>query len=330
MAQGHAPTLQFIKKPFVVSVPHPIVTQSSSNHHEKRSTSCKIPSMRYAIISDIHGNLPALKAVLDDIKQAGVDELICLGDIANIGPHPSECLDLIRDLGCVTVQGNHELYMLGDVLPAEWTTCPTWSPVRWSIAQLRQEHLEFMGNLPFKYELPNDGLAPAIFTHASLHDQFWGFYGEQSEEDVEIGMNGHNNITLFCAHTHRQLYRLWSNSVIVNVGSVGMPLDGTPEAKYVIATRQKSSWNVEFRRLTYNVDLVMQAFDQVGLQEAGGVITAVFRHQILTGQSNASDYLHALRVYAAEQNSTVSDVYAHAPIPDYVRPFLNGHAPKTL
>lgn len=281
--------------------------------------------MRYAIISDIHGNLPAFEAVLEDIKHAGVDEIICLGDIANIGPHPAECIDLIRDLGCVTIQGNHELYMLGDILPDEWTTCPTWSPVRWSITQLNQDHLDFIANLPFKHELLNDGLAPTIFTHASLHDQFWGFYSEMSEEDATIGMNGHDNITLFCAHTHRQLYRQYSNSFIINVGSVGMPLDGSPEAKYVIATRNKTSWNVEFRRLAYNVDLVMQEFDRVGLQEAGGIITAVFRHQMLTGQRNASDYLHTLRTYAQAQNKTVGEVYADAPIPDYVRPFLNGH-----
>lgn len=280
--------------------------------------------MRYAIISDIHGNLPALEAVLEDINHQGVDEIICLGDIANIGPHPTECIDVIRNLGCVTIQGNHELYMLGDILPEEWTTCPTWSPVRWSIAQLKQDHLDFIANLPFKHELPDDGLAATLFTHASLHDQFWGFYPEMSEEDAAIGMNGHDNITLFCAHTHRQLYRTYANSVIINVGSVGMPLDGTPEAKYVIATRNKMSWNVEFRRLTYNVDLVMQDFDRVGLQEAGGVITAVFRHQMLTGERNASDYLNELRAFAEEQNKTVGEVYNDMPIPERVRPFLNG------
>ena len=280
--------------------------------------------MRYAIISDIHGNLPALEAVLEDIKLAGVDEIICLGDLANIGPHPAECIEVIRDLGCVTIQGNHELYMLGEILPDEWTTCPTWSPVRWSIAQLKQEHFDYIGTLPFKHELQDDGLAPTIFTHASLYDQFTGFYPEMSEEDARICMNGHDNITLFCAHTHRQLYRSYANSFIINVGSVGMPLDKSPEAKYVIATRKKRNWNVEFRHCAYNVDLVMQEFDRVGLQEAGGVITAVFRHQVLTGERNASDYIHALRNLAEEQNRSIGEVYAEMPIPERVRPFLNG------
>ena len=280
--------------------------------------------MRYAIISDIHGNMPALEAVLQDINRAGVDEIICLGDIANIGPHPAECLDIVRDLNCVTIQGNHELYLLGDILPEEWTTCPTWSPVRWSRSQLREDHLQMIANLPFRHDLPQNGLAGATLVHASLHDQFLGFQAEDSEEDTAVRMNNHDNITLFCAHTHRQLYRQWSNSLIINVGSVGMPLDGTPEAKYVIATRHKTSWNVEFRRLTYDVDSVMTAFDQSGLQEAGGVITAVFRYQILTGARVASSYLLALRTFAETQNQSVSEAYPHMPIPDYVRPFLNG------
>ena len=284
--------------------------------------------MRYGIISDIHGNLPALEAVLKDIRHTGVDEIICLGDIANIGPHPAECIDIIRDLGCVTVQGNHELYLLGQTLPDDWATCPTWSPVRWTIDQLNQDHLDFIANLPFKYELMDDGLAPTIFTHASLVDQFTGYYPEMTQEDVAFCMQGKDNITLFCAHTHRQLYRAWSDSFIINVGSVGMPLDRSPEAKYVIATRDKTGWNVEFRRLAYDVAAVMQAFDQRGLQAAGGVITAVFRHQVLTGERNASDYLKALRDYAEEQNKTVGEIYADAPIPDYVRPYLNGNLAK--
>ena len=280
--------------------------------------------MRYALISDIHGNLPALEAVLQDIKRVGVDEIICLGDIANIGPHPAECLDVIRDLGCVTIQGNHELYLLGDILPDEWTTCPTWSPVRWSRAQLGTEHLQMIADLPFQHNLPQNGLAPATFVHASLYDQFLGFQADDSEEDTAVRMNNHDNITLFCAHTHRQLYRQWSNSIIINVGSVGMPLDGTPEAKYVIATRNKTSWNVEFRRLTYDVDRVMVDFDRTGLQESGGVITAVFRYQILTGKRVAHNYMIALRTFAEEQNISVSEAYPHMSIPDYVRPFLKG------
>jgi len=280
--------------------------------------------MRIAFISDIHGNMPALEAVLEDIDQAGVDEIICLGDIANIGPYPAECIDVVRDLGCLTIQGNHELYLLGETLPDNWRTCPTWSPVRWAQAQLKPEHLSFIAHLPFKHELNGSELAPATLVHASFLDQFLGFQAETSEEETAVLMNGHDNLTLFCAHTHRQLYRQWSNSWIINVGSIGMPLDGTPEAKYAIATRSTTTWNIEFRRVTYNVDLVMQEWDRSGLQAAGGLITAVFRHQVLTGQRVASPFLLSMRNFAEEQGQSVSEIYANMPVPDYAQPFLNG------
>ncbi len=149
--------------------------------------------MRYALLSDIHGNLPALEAVLADIKQAGVDEIICLGDVANVGPHPAECLDVIRDLGCVTLQGNHELYLLADGLPDDWQVCPTWSPVRWTMAQLCPEHFQFMADLPFAYELLANGRAPATFVHASLRDQYWGFAAEDTVAETAVRMNGRDN-----------------------------------------------------------------------------------------------------------------------------------------
>lgn len=279
--------------------------------------------MRIALISDIHGNLPALEAVYADIQAAGVDEIICLGDVANIGPYPAECLDFIQSLGCVTLQGNHELYLLGSHLPADWQTCPTWAPVRWARTQLTAAHFEFMSALPFAHELPANGLAPAVFVHACLVDQFLGFKAEYTDDETAVRMNGRDDITLFCAHTHRPLYRLWSNSRIVNIGSVGMPLDDTPAAKYVIATRHKSSWNVEFRHVAYDVTAVMAAFDRGGLQAAGGLITGLFRYQMLTGRRVASPFLAILHRLARERRISAAAMLREMPVPDYVRPFLN-------
>jgi predicted phosphodiesterase len=271
--------------------------------------------MRIALISDIHGNRPALEAVLADIRQAGVDQIICLGDIANVGPHPGDCLDIIRDLRCVTLQGNHELYLLGRGVDEDWQTCPTWSPVRWTRRQLRPDHFDYMNGLPLAYELPTGDQAGATFVHGSPLDQFHGFMGHHSDAEVAERMNGLDHVTLFSGHTHRPLYRRWSNSWLVNVGSVGMPLDGDSLAKYVIATRQKQSWRVEFRRIEYNTKQLMVDFDRLGLQAEGGVITALFRYQILTGSPIAYHYIYSLRQRAAALAIPVAEAYRHQPIP---------------
>ena len=71
--------------------------------------------MRHAIFSDIHGNLPALESVLDDMSTAQVDSYFCLGDVVGYGAYPDECVELVRDLGCLTVAGNHDFAVLGKI-----------------------------------------------------------------------------------------------------------------------------------------------------------------------------------------------------------------------
>ncbi len=279
-------------------------------------------AMRIALISDIHGNLPALEAVLADIETAVVDEIICLGDIANVGPHPAECLDVVRSLNCVTLQGNHELYLLGDIEDADWQTCPTWSPVRWAQAQLGPDHLRYMAELPFDYTMAQNGRSGATFVHASPSSQYHGFQAEMAETAVTDLMAGLDHTTLFCAHTHRALYRQWSRSWLVNIGSVGMPLDGTPEAKYVIATQNKRQWHVEFRAIAYNTDHLMAEFERTGLQKEGGLITALFRYQMLTGQPVVWRFMRDLRAKAAALDTAVGEIYKQAPVPPFLEQFV--------
>lgn len=280
---------------------------------------------RIAFISDIHSNLPALEAVLADIRQQGVDEIICLGDVVNVGPHPAECLEMVRDLNCVIVQGNHELYALGRIPDPDWQTCPTWSPVRWTQTQLNDEQLDFLTNLPLEHLLPED--ETSVCLHASPLNQFRGYLPNLTDDEIAQRMNGRDQITLFCGHTHRPLYRLWQQSLIINIGSVGMPLDGTPEAKYIIATYTDNpglKWQIEFRAVAYNIPHLMGEFDRVGLQEAGHIMTALFRYQMLTGQSVVWPFIHDLRAEAKETKRPLADLYAEAPIPSFVRGFLNG------
>ena len=79
--------------------------------------------MRYAVISDVHSNVVALEAVLDNLSGAGIDRFLCLGDIVGYGPRPNQCCDLIRDLDCLCIKGNHDEAAV-DIDKAEWFTAP--------------------------------------------------------------------------------------------------------------------------------------------------------------------------------------------------------------
>ena len=285
--------------------------------------------MRIALISDIHGNRPALEAVLADIKKAAVDQTICLGDIANVGPHPSQCLDIVRGLNCPVLQGNHELYLLGQFEDDEWRTAPLWAGMRWARQLLRPDQFNYIQNLPLQYEITGNGRHPAACVHASPLSQYKGFLPQHDDEAIARRMNGLDNVMLFCGHTHLPLYRPWSNSWLVNSGSVGMPLDGSPAAKYVIATRRGPDWRVEFRRIAYNTRQLMADFDAVGLQKIGGKVTAVFRQQMLTGESLAPRYFHALHQRAQTEGISPAQAYDLTAVPPQAQHWLkNGRGAK--
>lgn len=278
--------------------------------------------MRLAIISDIHGNSTALDAVLADIQQQNVDRIICLGDIANAGPHPSYCLDTVRQVADVVIQGNHELYLLGDNMPSDIDTSPIWAGLRWIRRQLRPEQYEYIRRLPYSYCWVLNGHTPTLFTHGSPASQFLGFKAEYNHDAIIKRMNGHDHITLFVGHTHRQLYHNWSHSWVCNVGSVGMPLDGTPEAKYVVATWQRQQWQIEFRRVAYDLARLMAAFDEVEYQQSGGVITAMFRYQMLYGRDVLWQYLTELKQQAELIGVTEAELYPRYPVPAIVQQWI--------
>ena len=284
--------------------------------------------MRIAIISDIHGNLIALEAMLADIKQSGVDQIICLGDIANIGPHPHQCLDVIRDLDCVTLQGNHELYLLGQFPVKGWRTSPIWASLRWSRSQLRPDQFAYMKDLPLQHEIGGNGRTGATFVHASPLSQYKGFLPRHEDQAIAERMNGLDDVTLFGGHTHIPLYRPWSNSWLVNVGSVGMPLDGNPAAKYVIATKKRQNWNVEFHMIEYNTGQLMAEFDAAGLQKAGGKITAVFRQQMLTGQVLVPGFFQAVEQRAKTDGISTDQAYELVAVPPQAQRWCNGDGVK--
>lgn len=273
--------------------------------------------MRFAIISDIHGNLPALHAVLEDIHQADVDQIICLGDIANGGPFPAQCIQQVQAVTNLVIQGNHELYLLDKVPDADFND-PSWGVVHWTRAQLSSEQMTYQDQLPISYELFPD----TLFYHASPLDQFRGFLGNTSDGEIAERMNKRDHVTLFVGHTHRFLYRQWSNSWIVNCGSVGMPLDGTPQAKYLIATHRHNHWQVEFRVVPYDYDCLHRAFEQSGIQQANPIFAGLFRYQMATGKQILVPYLDALRRFADLQGISQYQAYHQFPVPALIQPFL--------
>jgi putative phosphoesterase len=180
--------------------------------------------MRLAIISDIHGNLVALEAVLADIAQQGCDQIICLGDVIEDGPYPRECLHRIYDLGCETVMGNTDERMLKFHGQTPDLSVENVSHQRnfWSANQLTESDCELIAQFkPFlKLELVRFDL---IAYHGSPKSNTDPIVQSTSSEELDAFFAGHTASLFVGGHTHRPFCINHFEVQVINPGSVGLP-----------------------------------------------------------------------------------------------------------
>jgi predicted phosphodiesterase len=217
------------------------------------------PPLRLGLISDLHGNLPALEAVLAELEQEPPDEIVCLGDIA-VGPHPAETLARVRELDLRVVQGNWDSWF-ADGIPelAGDHGRKLVDQSRWWAARLSAEDLAYLGSLPATLELPFGG--GLLCFHGSPRSHSDAILPETSEEELAPLLDGETAAILAGGHTHLQLARPYKRSLFVNPGSVGLPFESWPPsgarvlpwAEYAVLESQNGELSVDLRRVEYDV-----------------------------------------------------------------------------
>ncbi len=234
---------------------------------------------RIAILSDIHGNMPALEAVVDDLAGAAVDEVLVGGDLVGRGPEGSRVVKRVRELGWPAIRGNHEDYLLTfrrHEVPAEWLRAKEWSAARWMAAELDQHDASYLERLPFSIRRP--GL---LLVHGTPLTNREGI-GPWTDDRETIGYLAEiEESVLACAHTHRPLIRELDAGLVVNVGAVGLPFNSDQRAQYAIFTAGGPyGWRVEPRRVAYDLDRVFEIYDSSGFLAAGGVTARLLRMEL--------------------------------------------------
>lgn len=212
--------------------------------------------MKIAAISDIHGNIYALMKVLEDIDSEKVDKIICLGDLVGYGPHPNECLALIRRREIPCIKGNYDASVVdGDFTYIRNTQINSFS-LPWACNEVRASHKYYLDSLPknLKYTI-ND--VRIIFTHGSPNKI--NEYLFENESNTNKVMESFNGDVLVCAHTHIPYSREYDNKLIVNVGSVGKPKIGRPNATYaLINIDEDKNVKVSFKELDYEYKRIVK------------------------------------------------------------------------
>jgi len=232
-----------------------------------------ILDMRYGILSDIHGNLEALQAVVDRCKKEGVEGFLCLGDIVGYGANPRECLDMIRQLKAVSVAGNHDWAVSGRLDPVyfNWTAK---AAVVWTKKQISSDDIAFLKSLE-----PVFKNGEVILTHGTLNEPerfHYMAYMLQAEETFRLM----DRSVCFIGHTHAPQIIIEQDETsrrsdtlkvtidpeskyIINAGSVGQPRDGNAMAAYCMYDTDTRL--VEVKRAPYDIKTAQEKILKAGL-----------------------------------------------------------------
>lgn len=232
--------------------------------------------MRYAIIADIHANLAAFRAVLDDIEhRGGVDEIWCLGDIVGYGPDPHECIELLRQYNHICVAGNHDWAAIGkldtsDFNPDAATAC------RWTAKQLSRDDVDYIKSLPLV-------IKEADFTlvHGSPREPAWEYLLSTSNAkenfafyQTKFCLVGHSHVPLVfnynesgtCSYNEFSPnigLALEKNRLIINPGGLGQPRDGDARASYAIYDSEVTI--MRLYRIPYEISVTQASMVEQGL-----------------------------------------------------------------
>lgn len=229
--------------------------------------------MIYVVLSDIHGNIDALKAVVKSFPEKCDKMILCAGDIVGYGAEPGECIEVIRSLDAKSVLGNHDAAVIGKIDVSKFNETAARG-IKWTMKRLSPSDRDYLNGLPFIYESK-----PCAVAHGTL----------QEPEDFIYLWNGGdamrtfkllNAKVCFVGHTHvsgvfkfkdGRVFQLYNDIVkmeegakyIINAGSIGQPRDGIRKACYCVYDTDKEE--IEFRRIEYDVDTACARIINAGL-----------------------------------------------------------------
>jgi len=258
--------------------------------------------MRLAILADIHGNLPALEAVIADLQQQRPDAVYLAGDQINRCPWNNEVLELLDTFGWPAIQGNHE-YVIGRINTpqnfAPFTNQARFPGLWWTQARLRPAYLTAIRELPAELSITWPNLPPIRLLHGIPGNSFVGLLPSASDDQLATLLATVPEEIVVCAHTHRPMLRTAGAWQIWNGGSVGSPYNGDPRAQYLLLDGVAGRWLPTLRQVDYDLRLVEQAFVASGMLAEVGPLAELDLRTVVTGEPWSSDFGHWMKFQPA-------------------------------
>jgi putative phosphoesterase len=228
----------------------------------------KIQSTRIALLADVHGNLPALEAVLRDVHRRKPDQIWYLGDFLGYIPFPNEVIALLRDQKAVCIKGNYDDKVLAyPRKAARWKKTKRAAKLaafRWNSACLHAENRRYLEGLPTTRSLDVMGIT-ALLTHGSPDCPKEPLSDDTPRERLRELADAAQADLVACGHSHVSFQRRVNGTCFINPGSVGRPGGGDPRAAYRWVTVEAGRINSRPRRVTYDIERAGRAIHAAGL-----------------------------------------------------------------
>ncbi|MEN8170366.1 MAG: metallophosphoesterase family protein [Pseudomonadota bacterium] len=258
--------------------------------------------MKIAVLSDVHGNVPALEAVLEDIARWQPDEVIVNGDLVNRGPCSLDVLQLLQreQSGARFLRGNHENWLLRCAEHGPDPGSPTHEIDRFAHLALRQlgKQIEAIANWDDHLDLTELDGGSLHVTHGSRKGDRHGISPETEGEDL-IERLGDPRDLFIGSHTHRAFSRYHNGNLVVNTGSVGQPFDHDERAAYVQLQFQQGRWKADSVRVAYDRERAIADFERSGFFDEGGALTRVIFREFIEARVHVGPwrkkYLQAIQ-----------------------------------
>jgi predicted phosphodiesterase len=250
---------------------------------------------RLAILSDIHGNSIALEAVLTDLAQFKIDQIVIPCDVVNWGPFSAQVVERVAREGWLIIRGNNEFYLLDyntPRAPVEWSDVTRYPLLPWLNRQLNGRWHNVIAGWPDTLSLRFPDAAPLRVVHGSPRDNTESIFPSTPESEIDAMFANVEETTIVAAHTHIIIDQHVAGKHIVNPGSVGVPLDGLFTASYMLLDGNEDGWRATLRCVPFDYAPLFDEFERQGFVDECGVVGKLVVEEFKTPRLQLSPFIY--------------------------------------
>lgn len=278
---------------------------------------------RLAVLADIHGNIPALEAVIADMAAFDVDHVVVAGDVINWGPQSAAAVERVTRAGWAVIRGNNEFYLLDYQTAREPDAWRDYEMTPYLHRQLAGHWQNVIAAWPDTISLRYPDAPPVRVWHGSPRNASEGIFDSMPDSEITEILAGTPETTVIAAHTHLALDRQAGRWRVLNPGSVGAPIDGREGASYLLLDARDGDWHATPRRIAYDTAPLFDAFAREGFAEQCGVTGQLVMREFRTARLHvlpfmrwrAAQHPDALLTPALLDRFTAADRWQYTPAP---------------